>query len=44
MRLAEKTVKNYTTHLLAKLALKRRTPAAILATRLRDRPLSGDAA
>ena len=34
--LAEKTVKNYTSHLLAKLGLERRTQAAILATRLRD--------
>ncbi len=38
MGLAEKTVKNYTSHLLAKLGLERRTQAAILATRLRDRP------
>ena len=38
MGLAEKTVKNYTTHLLAKLGLQRRTQAAILATRSRDRP------
>ena len=37
-------MKNYTTNLLAKLALKRRTQAAILGTQLRDRPLSGDAA
>ena len=37
MRLAEKTVKNYVSHLLAKLGLQRRTQAAILATRLRDR-------
>jgi len=36
MGLAEKTVKNYTSHLLAKLGLERRTQAAILATRLRD--------
>ena len=35
MGLAEKTVKNYTSHLLAKLGLERRTQAAILATRLR---------
>jgi DNA-binding NarL/FixJ family response regulator len=34
MGLAEKTVKNYTSHLLAKLGLERRTQAAILATRL----------
>ena len=38
MGLAEKTVKNYTSHLLAKLGFERRTQAAILATRLRDRP------
>lgn len=37
MRLAEKTVKNYTSHVLAKLGLERRTQAAILATQLRDR-------
>jgi two-component system, NarL family, response regulator DevR len=37
MGLAEKTVKNYTSHLLAKLNLERRTQAAILATELRDR-------
>ena len=34
MGLAEKTVKNYTSHLLAKLGLERRTQAAILATEL----------
>jgi two-component system, NarL family, response regulator DevR len=37
MGLAEKTVKNYTSHVLAKLGFERRTQAAILATRLRDR-------
>jgi DNA-binding NarL/FixJ family response regulator len=37
MGLAEKTVKNYTSHLLAKLGYERRTQAAILATRVRDR-------
>jgi DNA-binding NarL/FixJ family response regulator len=36
MGLAEKTVKNYTSHLLAKLGLERRTQAAILATQLKD--------
>jgi two-component system response regulator DevR len=41
MGLAEKTVKNYTSHLLAKLGLERRTQAAILATELRDRPARG---
>jgi two-component system, NarL family, response regulator DevR len=35
MFLAEKTVKNYVSHLLAKLGLERRTQAAILATQLR---------
>jgi two-component system, NarL family, response regulator DevR len=35
MFLAEKTVKNYVSHLLAKLGLHRRTQAAILATELR---------
>lgn len=35
MGLAEKTVKNYTSHLLAKLGLERRTQAAILVTELR---------
>jgi two-component system, NarL family, response regulator DevR len=37
MGLAEETVKNYTSHVLAKLGLERRTQAAILATELRDR-------
>jgi two-component system, NarL family, response regulator DevR len=36
MGLAEKTVKNYTSHLLAKLGLERRTQAAILATQVRE--------
>jgi DNA-binding NarL/FixJ family response regulator len=40
MGLAEKTVKNYTSHLLAKLGLERRTQAAILATELRDRSVN----
>jgi two-component system, NarL family, response regulator DevR len=35
MFLAEKTVKNYVSHLLAKLGLERRTRAAVLASRLR---------
>ncbi|NUT47020.1 MAG: response regulator transcription factor [Saccharothrix sp.] len=35
MFLAEKTVKNYVSHLLAKLGLERRTQAAVLATRMR---------
>ncbi|MEV4642943.1 response regulator transcription factor [Actinoplanes sp. NPDC049548] len=39
MFLAEKTVKNYVSNLLAKLGLERRTQAAVLATRLLgDRP------
>ncbi|AXK85494.1 response regulator transcription factor [Nocardia farcinica] len=37
MFLAEKTVKNYVSRLLAKLGMERRTQAAVLATRLRDR-------
>jgi DNA-binding NarL/FixJ family response regulator len=41
MFLAEKTVKNYVSHLLAKLGMQRRTQVAVLATELRsrDRPL-----
>ena len=35
MFLAEKTVKNYVSHLLSKLGMQRRTQAAILATELR---------
>jgi len=35
MSLAEKTVKNYVSHLLAKLGMQRRTQAAVLATQLR---------
>ena len=35
MHLAEKTVKNYVSHLLAKLGMQRRTQAAVLATELR---------
>jgi DNA-binding NarL/FixJ family response regulator len=35
MYLAEKTIKNYVSHLLAKLGLERRTQVAILATELR---------
>jgi predicted transcriptional regulator len=37
MFLAEKTVKNYVSGLLAKLGLERRTQAAVLATRLLGR-------
>jgi two-component system response regulator DevR len=40
MFLAEKTVKNYVSHLLAKLGLERRTQAAVLATELRSGPPS----
>jgi two-component system, NarL family, response regulator DevR len=36
--LAEKTVKNYVSSLLAKLGLERRTQAAVLASKLLDRP------
>jgi DNA-binding NarL/FixJ family response regulator len=36
MFLAEKTVKNYVSSLLAKLGLERRTQAAVLATKLRE--------
>ncbi|HEX6345203.1 response regulator transcription factor [Umezawaea sp.] len=35
MFLAEKTIKNYVSHLLAKLGMQRRTQAAILASQLR---------
>jgi DNA-binding NarL/FixJ family response regulator len=35
MFLAEKTVKNYVSHVLAKLGMERRTQAAILSTELR---------
>jgi DNA-binding NarL/FixJ family response regulator len=44
MFLAEKTVKNYVSRLLAKLGMERRTQAAVLATELRDqsRPSTGD--
>ena len=38
MFLAEKTVKNYVSRLLAKLGMQRRTQAAVLATQLRDQP------
>ncbi|MCQ4118063.1 response regulator [Rhodococcus tibetensis] len=36
--LAEKTIKNYVSRLLAKLGMQRRTQAAVLATELRRRP------
>ncbi|MFB9907635.1 response regulator transcription factor [Allokutzneria oryzae] len=38
MFLAEKTVKNYVSHLLAKLGMSRRTQVAVLATELRNKP------
>jgi len=38
MCLAEKTVKNYVSHLLAKLELQRRTQVAVLATQLHKKP------
>jgi len=39
MFLAEKTVKNYVSHLLAKLGLERRTQAAVLASKLTSPPV-----
>jgi two-component system, NarL family, response regulator DevR len=38
MFLAEKTVKNYVSNVLAKLGMERRTEAAVFATQLRERP------
>ena len=38
MSLAEKTVKNYVSHLLAKLGMQRRTQAAVLSAQLRKPP------
>ncbi|APA98389.1 response regulator transcription factor [Nocardia seriolae] len=38
MFLAEKTVKNYVSRLLAKLGMERRTQAAVLASKLREDP------
>jgi len=38
MFLAEKTVKNYVSRLLAKLGMQRRTQAAVLSTELRSDP------
>jgi two-component system, NarL family, response regulator DevR len=40
MFLAEKTVKNYVSNLLAKLGMERRTEAAVFAARLQDKKLS----
>jgi two-component system response regulator DevR len=37
MFLAEKTVKNYVSHLLAKLGMQRRTQVAVLATEVKDK-------
>ncbi len=37
LHLAEKTVKNYVSNLLAKLGMERRTQAAVFAARLDDR-------
>jgi two-component system response regulator DevR len=42
MFLAEKTVKNYVSRLLAKLGMKRRTQAAVFASKLDRRPGPGD--
>ena len=41
MFLAEKTAKNYVSHLLAKLGMQRRTQAAVLAAELRSREAKG---
>jgi DNA-binding NarL/FixJ family response regulator len=40
MFLAEKTIKNYVSRVLAKLDLQRRTQVAVMATRLQDKPTS----
>jgi two-component system NarL family response regulator/two-component system response regulator DevR len=37
LHLAEKTVKNYVSNVLAKLGMQRRTEAAVFATRLQQR-------
>ncbi|HEX7321484.1 MAG TPA: response regulator transcription factor [Mycobacterium sp.] len=42
MFLAEKTVKNYVSRLLAKLGMERRTQAAVFATKLQRSTLAGD--
>ncbi len=42
--LAEKTVKNYVSNLLAKLGMQRRTQAAVFATNLRNQPLRNSSA
>jgi two-component system response regulator DevR len=41
MFLAEKTVKNYVSNILAKLGLERRTQAAVMASKLLDKPARG---
>jgi DNA-binding NarL/FixJ family response regulator len=41
MFLAEKTVKNYVSSVLAKLGMQRRTQVAVLATELRDQRQRG---
>jgi DNA-binding NarL/FixJ family response regulator len=41
MYLAEKTVKNYVSNLLAKLGMDRRTQAATVAARLSERSTQG---
>ena len=38
MHLAEKTVKNYVSNVLAKLGMSRRTEAAVFATKLATEP------
>ena len=38
MFLAEKTVKNYVSSILAKLGMERRTQAAVFASKLREKP------
>ena len=42
MFLAEKTVKNYVSRLLAKLGMERRTQAAVFASKLDQRSASSD--
>ena len=42
VHLAEKTVKNYVSNLLAKLGMERRTQAAVYAARLREGAAHGD--
>jgi two-component system response regulator DevR len=44
MYLAEKTVKNYVSRLLAKLGMERRTQAAVLATQLHEQARPHDIA